>query len=1112
MYGLFYLVRWFPRPLFHYSCHIQVALETFFQFGSMYVNTCILGCIFEALYGMKKIESEIYISLKRGFVLVSGSAAMAAFFASASNTYGWCIVDDASLLLKHVVYLLFLVVQGLMLIYVIFLLREVNSISSKQYIRLGAILLSQMLMVLPIFAFEFRAMARQGFSPSLVRIITFTFPLAHMIDAVLLGSQLVKPCCKASFTRGGLEMSQSKGSKRAIKSFGAKGEENFSRGQEDSDNRDGPEEMSPPEDRHFDQLLPTSESKSVSDDLKASRSLSASGISKATSFQTKESTSSQHIQPSSNKIEGKKKPALRESSLRVGSALRSKPNHIRHSAKTVPVSETKFNMKCFQFLVVGTLFLTIPCFVAVCTLVYEQSSIFSRHASKASTSLAIQQDIANLLFSMYNESTLSVLNFPLSSNHSELPAAIVSARNSTDAALGALTKRAQAVPEAVELSRALDFLSGSRNGMTLDAVRMMCASGDLDYQRCGTYYSKANAQYLDAVYEASTTLLSADSLGTLLLSYSMFQAYKENKGMERAIGTNIFYSKDLDSVTWGAYSQMVSRQDAYDFVFEHTASDEVLEFEEYALLDQPCVNASLRMREFVLTNNTAGIQMVTLDEWWTNMTEYMNLLLSVQVKVRSEMVERADSFMNEFDNQMMMNVTVLIATISLFLVSCFFVARTDTTRAREVLENLAFEISCCSKRDRLCVVSFLNQIICILCLLMLFILALLVPLSLNQVYTVHFLSPTRDQVNLLSELSFVIHQLQLERGSSAMYYIAQGESNTSTILQEQYYSTDNQLQTFYNYVRHSIPTPVQNTSYYLSLIDQLQNNLNSHREFVCNLTKSERYGLTHVIQFYYDLNGLILDLGFFVSTQYFNNWNDTQNFPVSAVMNESVFSLTGALLSTAIYFDSVEQMLGLYIFPPKEPVVTYNDFLTVMLVQDELFAISDSYLELIPTPTYEETLLEDPQLGQLDTYLTCFVLQRFHDDTCLPTDHEWLAATDPLFALLQGLVDQLNSKGQHGIGLWKATSDNFTLSRFILAGLFCLIWFSSICYVFLRVQLLANAFRAVDMASSPQDPLHTTLLNPVEDPAENSLIGSLISTRDKRDSSHLSQFVGSVPA
>jgi len=52
-YGIFYIIRFAPNSP-QYNCRIQVAIESFFQFGSMYINTCILQSLFQAMYGMQK--------------------------------------------------------------------------------------------------------------------------------------------------------------------------------------------------------------------------------------------------------------------------------------------------------------------------------------------------------------------------------------------------------------------------------------------------------------------------------------------------------------------------------------------------------------------------------------------------------------------------------------------------------------------------------------------------------------------------------------------------------------------------------------------------------------------------------------------------------------------------------------------------------------------------------------------------------------------------------------------------------------------------------------------------------------------------------------------------
>jgi len=223
LYSIFYLVRWWPvsytDSFVHDHCRVQVSFAAFFQLGSIYLNTAILGCLFKAMYGVTTVKREDYQLIMIGFVVFSLLAAANAGLGHISSNHGWCMIDNASLLLLISVYIIFLTIQGGLLLFILTQLKYAHSVGLMQRVRLVAILVSEMLMSLPLLYFEFNVLTGYGVSLNAVKAIAILFPLAHIIDACLMLSQVVYHACKkrAGKSKSGSKSKSTKSSKSATK-------------------------------------------------------------------------------------------------------------------------------------------------------------------------------------------------------------------------------------------------------------------------------------------------------------------------------------------------------------------------------------------------------------------------------------------------------------------------------------------------------------------------------------------------------------------------------------------------------------------------------------------------------------------------------------------------------------------------------------------------------------------------------------------------------------------------------------------------------------------------------------------------------------------------------
>ncbi len=198
-YSIFWLVIWWPgghgkeAALAFSFCGLQVFLTSFFQLGLLVINTFILARLFNNLYAYStvKLTQDESKNMKIGFWMFSLLAAAISASGESSSANGWCLIDNPILLIKISVYLLFMSIQLGFLIFIFSQLKASSRVSIMPRIRLFSSLVTQMLMIFPLFVYEFLVLTGYGANLNLVEAISILFPLSMLIDASVTLSQVL---------------------------------------------------------------------------------------------------------------------------------------------------------------------------------------------------------------------------------------------------------------------------------------------------------------------------------------------------------------------------------------------------------------------------------------------------------------------------------------------------------------------------------------------------------------------------------------------------------------------------------------------------------------------------------------------------------------------------------------------------------------------------------------------------------------------------------------------------------------------------------------------------------------------------------------------------------
>jgi len=214
-------LRWFePANVFYYEmvnpttdagCRAVATVDTFFQMASLYANTAIICSVWYMVFYQQSLSAKTANGKKARKVCILLFWCFTLFFTflvsfgSVTNAVGWCTVDSIALLVKQIVWYVIIILQALMVIptnYRIYKssLRSTRAVSKGTYVRFVGIVITQVLGLFPVLQIEYYGITRTPVPTSLYWLILVGFPLAHMLDGLLLSIKFIPELVKLSST------------------------------------------------------------------------------------------------------------------------------------------------------------------------------------------------------------------------------------------------------------------------------------------------------------------------------------------------------------------------------------------------------------------------------------------------------------------------------------------------------------------------------------------------------------------------------------------------------------------------------------------------------------------------------------------------------------------------------------------------------------------------------------------------------------------------------------------------------------------------------------------------------------------------------------------------
>ena len=150
------------------------------------------------------------------------------------------------------------------------------------------------------------------------------------------------------------------------------------------------------------------------------------------------------------------------------------------------------------------------------------------------------------------------------------------------------------------------------------------------------YYSNINSKLLNEIVEISKSS-KLQEITQHIVAYSNFLYFKENVGIERAIGTSILSHENLNHKEILQLNTLIVKQNLYLKNFLNYGSKNSISYYEHLCLGKS-LDKILKMRRFILSNNKKDIFSINVDSWFKYQSLKINALNAIDNHLSKEIL------------------------------------------------------------------------------------------------------------------------------------------------------------------------------------------------------------------------------------------------------------------------------------------------------------------------------------------------------------------------------------------------------------------------------------------------------------------------------------------
>ncbi|XP_074647587.1 uncharacterized protein LOC141903373 [Tubulanus polymorphus] len=328
----------------------------------------------------------------------------------------------------------------------------------------------------------------------------------------------------------------------------------------------------------------------------------------------------------------------------------------------------------------------VPIVALVCIIIYSLALSIEERISLASAKNTVEFSIqiGTLLHELQRERDMSA--FYLSSIGPNTNQFLHALWDSTDAQVATIPNW----PENPDLIARPEFKNKYSFIAHLAKHRNDVSRKDLNSSQTITeeilFYSEIQSVLVKWLYDA----IKATGSGLLwrpMVAYQKILASKDECGAERAMGTIFFAMNgfpDTDNFTF-----YMNRYHNYWTFFRGAQNySSIVTAVSNAITNASGVDIETtidKYRDMIKNRNTTGASQTTAADWFDNMTQYINALLSMQMRLADVIAEAIDNRIAETDNSLALNCIMMIIALAMSPIETKLVVRVTNDMQRYAL-------------------------------------------------------------------------------------------------------------------------------------------------------------------------------------------------------------------------------------------------------------------------------------------------------------------------------------------------------------------------------------------------------------------------------------------
>jgi methyl-accepting chemotaxis protein len=234
------------------------------------------------------------------------------------------------------------------------------------------------------------------------------------------------------------------------------------------------------------------------------------------------------------------------------------------------------------------------------------------------------------------------------------------------------------------------------------------------------YYSNINSSLLHLTTYSFKNSKDAD-LSSQAMAYYEFLEAKELAGLERAIGSAIFGSQEIDINLKSKFISLIAMQKTYLSEFRNFANKKILMIEKETL-DKNVVDEVNKMREIITSNIAGSHTEIEPTFWFKTITKKINLLKQIDDLISKEILKETIEKKSTVFNAFILYVALVLIIVLITTFLGVYISKTIKDAVLKIREgikeffdfmnrkaNIVNEIDIKSKSEFGEIASFINE-------------------------------------------------------------------------------------------------------------------------------------------------------------------------------------------------------------------------------------------------------------------------------------------------------------------------------------------------------------------------------------------------------------------